>query len=184
MAKRNWFEGIEDRVPATKFELNFPSFRDDIDLAKTLSKTLLGEPFDLENVNANVHTTPFDDFIADLKGFGFQDKGDHYEMTTDLGGQKGESGTPEDAVKVELTGKNNRTVEITYEHTTSTNENCFYSHSQKTSVTLPADADEETVKAYFDDNDNVVVSVKKKSKEPEKKGPRSIPVVGARVNDK
>ena len=82
-----------------------------------------------------------------------------------------------------LTGKDNRTVEITYEHSTSTDENCFYSHSQKTSVTLPADADEETIKAYFDDNDNVVVSVKKKSKEPEKKGPRSIPV-GVRHNDK
>jgi len=177
MAKKNWFEGIENRVPATKFEFNLPAFRDGMNLAKTLFK----EPFDLENVN--VHITPFDDFMADLEGFGFKDKGDRYEMTTDLGGQKGESGTPEDAVKVELTGKDNRTVEITYEHSTSTDENCFYSHSQKTSVTLPADADEETIKAYFDDNDNVVVSVKKKSKEPEKKGPRSIPV-GVRHSDK
>ena len=58
MAKRNWFEGIEDRVPATKFELNFPSFKDDIDLAKALSKTLLKEPFDLENVNPS---TPLSD---------------------------------------------------------------------------------------------------------------------------
>lgn len=178
MAKRNWFDSIQDRVPAVAFdEFNLPAFKNGMNLAKTL----LTEPFDLENVN--VHITPFDDFMADLEGFGFKDKGDRYEMTTDLGGQKGESGAPEDAVKVELTGKNNRTVEITYEHSTSTDENCFYSHSQKTSVTLPADADEETIKAYFDDNDNVVVSVKKKSKEPEKKGPRSIPV-GVRHKDK
>ena len=158
MAKRNWFEGIENRVPATEFEFNLPAFKNGMNLAKTL----LTEPFDLD--------------FSDFDSFGFQDKGDHYEMTTDLGGQKGASGTPEDAVKVELTGKNNRTVEITYEHSTSTDKNCFYSHSQKTSVTLPADADEETIKAFFDENDNVVVSVKKKTKEPEKKVPRSIPV--------
>ena len=158
MAKRNWFEGIENRVPATEFEFNLPAFKNGMNLAKTL----LTEPFDLD--------------FSDFDSFGFQDKGDHYEMTTDLGGQKGGSGTPEDAVKVELTGKNNRTVEITYEHSTSADKNCFYSHSQKTSVTLPADADEETIKAFFDENDNVVVSVKKKTKEPEKKVPRSIPV--------
>lgn len=171
MAKINWFDNIQDRVPAVSFdEFNLPVFKN----RKNLAKTLFGEPIDLKNLSA--HIMPFDDFMADLEGFGFQDKGDHYEMTTDLGGQKGESGTPEDAVKVELTGKNNRTVEITYEHSTSTDENCFYSHSQKTSVTLPADADEETIKAFFDENDNVVVSVKKKAKEPEKKCPRSIPV--------
>lgn len=159
MAKRNWFDSIQDRVPAVSFdEFNLPVFKNEMNLAKTL----LTEPFDLD--------------FSDFDSFGFQDKGDHYEMTTDLGGQKGESGAPEDAVKVELTGKNNRTVEITYEHSTNTNENCFYSHSQKTSVTLPADADEETIKAFFDENDNVVVSVKKKAKEPEKKVPRSIPV--------
>ena len=170
MAKRNWFENIQDIVPANEIEFNLPVFKN----GKNLVETLFGEPVVLKNLSA--HIAPFDDFMADLDGFGFQDKGDRYEMTTDLGGQKGESGTPENAVKVELTGKNNRTVEITYEHSTSTDENCFYSHSQKTSVTLPADADEETIKAYFDDNDNVVVSVKKKAKEPEKKGPRSIPV--------
>lgn len=175
MAKRNWFDSIEDRVPSTEFELSIPSFN-----RKNLAKTLFGEPLDLKNFSA--HIKPFDDFMAELEGFGFQDKGDHYEMTTDLGGQRDDSGTPEDAVKVELTGKNNRTVEISYEHSTSTDENCFYSHSQKTSVTLPADADEKTIKAYFDDDDNVVVTVDKKVKEPEKKGPRSIPV-GRRVND-
>ena len=65
MAKRNWFESIEDRVPATKFEFNLPAFRDGMNLAKTLFR----EPFDLENVN--LHVTPFNDFMADLEGFGF-----------------------------------------------------------------------------------------------------------------
>lgn len=170
MAKRNWFDSIQDRVPAVAFdEFKIPALKDGMNLAKTL----FGEPFDLENVNARV--TPFD-FMADLEGLGFRDKGDRYEMTTNLGGQKGEAGAPEDAVKVELTGKDNRTVEITYDHRSGDGESCFYSHSQRTSVTLPADADEKTVKACFDENDNVVVSVMKKVKEPEKKGPRTIPV--------
>ena len=173
MAKRNWFDSIEDIVPAVAFdEFNLPAFKNGMNLAKTL----FGEPFDLDNVNE--HITPFDDFMAALDGFGFKDKGDHYEMVTGLGGHK----AAEDAVKVELTGKNNRTVEITYEHSTSTDENNFYSHSQKTSATLPADADEETIKAYFDEKGNVVVSVKKKAKEPIKKGPRQIPV-GVRHKD-
>ena len=169
--KKNWYDSIEDRVPATKVEFRLPSL---FEGGRSLAETLLREPFDLDNVK--MHITPFDDFMADLEGFGFQDKEDHYEMTTDLGGQKGDGGAPEDAVKVELTGKDNRTVVITYEHSTSSDENCFYSHSQKTSVTLPADADENTLKAYFDDNDNVVVSVKKKVKVDEKKAPRSIPI--------
>ena len=171
MAKRNWFDSIQDRVPAVAFDFKIPALKDGTNLAKTL----FGEPFDLDNVNARV--TPFD-FMADLEGLGFQDKGDRYEMVTGLGGHE----AAEDAVKVELTGKNNRTVEITYEHSTSTDENCFYSHSQKTSATLPADADEETIKAYFDEKGNVVVSVKKKAKEPVKKGPRQIPV-GVRHKD-
>lgn len=178
MAKRNWFESIEDRVPATNLEFSFPSIRKE---TRNLLKTLFEEPFDLESVNS--HIMPFDDFMADLEGFGFQDKGDRYEMITNLGGQKGESGTPEDAVKVELTGKNNRTVEVTYEHSTSKDENCFYGHSQRTSVTLPADADEETLKAYFDDNNNVVITADKKAKVPEKKAPRSIPI-GVKGSDK
>ena len=170
MAKRNWFDSIEDVVPSAKFEFNLPAFKNGMNLAKTL----FGEPFDLDNVNE--HITPFDDFMAALDGFGFKDKGDHYEMVTDLGGGRNNARASEDAVKVELAGKNNRTVEITYEHSTSTDENNFYSHSQKTSATLPADADEETIKAYFDEDGNVVVSVKKKAKEPVKKGPRQIPV--------
>lgn len=169
--KKNWYEGIEDRVPSARFELDFPRWKNNFN---SLTESLFRKPFDLENVN--VHITPFDDFMADLEGFGFQDKGNHYEMVTNLGGQKGESGTPEDSVKVELTGKNNRTVEITYEHSTSSDENCFYSHSQKTSVTLPADADENTLRAFYDDDDNVVVSVKKKAKEEERKTSRSIPI--------
>ena len=173
MAKRNWFDSIEDIVPAVAFdEFNLPAFKNGMNLAKTL----FTEPFDLDNVNE--HITPFDDFMAAFDGFGFKDKGDHYEMVTGLGGHE----AAEDAVKVELTGKNNRTVEITYEHSTSTDENNFYSHSQKTSATLPAEADEETIKAYFDEKGNVVVSVKKKAKEPIKKGPRQIPV-GVRHKD-
>ena len=168
--KKNWYESIEDRVPSTKFEFNLPSWSNNFN---KFTESFL-KPFDLENVN--VHVTPFDDFMADLEGFGFQDKGKHYEMVTNLGGQKGESGAPEDAVKVELTGKNNRTVEITYEHSTSSDENCFYSHSQKTSVTLPADADEKTLRAFYDDDDNVVVSVEKRAKEESGKASRSIPI--------
>jgi len=175
--KKNWYESIENRVPSTKFEFSLPTLGDSF---RGLTESFFRKPFDLENVN--VHITPFDDFMADLEGFGFQDKGNHYEMVTNLGGQKGESGTPEDAVKVELTGKNNRTVEITYEHSTSSDENCFYSHSQKTSVTLPADADEKTLRAFYDDDDNVVVSVEKKAKEEERKGPRYIPI-GRAVKD-
>ena len=175
--KKNWYEGIEDRVPSTRFEFSLPAVGDSFN---KLAESFFRKPFDLENVN--VHITPFDDFMADLDGFGFQDKGNHYEMVTNLGGQKGESGTPEDAVKVELTGKNNRIVEITYEHSTSSDENCFYSHSQKTSVTLPADADERTLRAFYDDDDNVVVSVEKKAKEEDRKGPRYIPI-GRAVKD-
>lgn len=173
--KKNWYEGIGDRVPSTKFEFNLPDYWGNNlnNITKSIFKKTF-EPFELENVN--VHITPFDDFMADLEGFGFQDKGNHYEMVTNLGGQKGESGAPEDAVKVELTGKNNRTVEITYEHSTSSDENCFYSHSQKTSVMLPTDADESTLRAFYDDNDNVVVSVKKKTNEENGKASRSIPI--------
>lgn len=165
MAKRNWFDSIENRVPAVTFdEFNLPVFKNGMNLAKTL----LTEPFDLD--------------FSDFDSFGFQDKGDHYEMTTDLGGQRGDSEDPEDAVKVELTGKDNRTVEISYERTVQA-DNYHYGHTQKTSITLPADADEETVRAFFDDDNDVVVSVKKKAKEPEKKVPRSIPV-GIKHKDK
>lgn len=160
MAKKNWFDTIDDRLSNAKFEFNFP-VQNGKELTEKLFPVKKGDPFNLEGID--LHITPFDDFMAGLEGFGFQDKGDHYEMVTNLGGQKGESGTPEDAVKVELTGKDGRTVEITYEHSTSADENCFYSHSQKTSATLPDNADAETVRAYFDENDNVVVSVKKLS---------------------
>lgn len=170
MAEKEWFESIRDRVPSTtKFEFTLPELSSGLNLVKTLFR----EPFDLENVN--VHLTPITDLMEELEGFGFQDKGNYYEMVTDLGGQRGEAETPEDAVKVELTGKDNRTVEITYEHSTSTDKNCFYSHSQKTSVMLPADADDNTLKARFNDDGNVVIWVKKKVKEPEKTS-RTIPI--------
>lgn len=169
--KKNWFDSIGDRLPATRFEFSIPKFNNSVE---KLAESFFKGPFDLENVN--VHNTQFDDLMVDLEGFGFQDKGGYYEMVTNLGGQKGESGAPENSVKVELTGKNNRTVEITYEYSTSSDENCFYSHSQKTSVTLPSDADEKTLKAFYDDDDNVVISVKKKAKEEKVKTSRSIPI--------
>ena len=169
--KKNWYEGIENRASNTRFDFNLPTWSNNFN---KLTESLFKKPFDLENVN--VHITPFNDFMADLEGFGFQDKGNHYEMVTNLGGQKGESGAPEDAVKVELTGKNNRTIEITYEQSTSSDENCFYSHSQKTSVTLPTDADEKTLRAFYDDDGNVVVSVEKKTKDDSGKASRSIPI--------
>ena len=173
MAKKNWFETISDIVPDTKFELEVPHFNH----SRSLAKTLFDEPFDLGNINVRIPTT-FDEFMNRLDGFGFQDCKDHYELTTDLGGQRNNAETPEDAVKVELMGKDNRTVSITYSHSTSTDENCFYSHSQRTSVTLPDDADEETVRAYFNDDNNVVVTVKKKKPlENSGKTTRSIPVV-------
>ena len=168
--KKNWFESIENRVPSTaKFEMALPKIN-----GKSLHDIFFKEPFTFDNVSLSV--APFDEFEREFENFGFQEKDDHYEMVTNLGGQKGDGETPEDAVKIELTGKNNRIVEITYEHSTSTDENCFYSHSQKTSVTLPADADENTVRAYFDDDDNVVVSVKKKAKEGDGKTSRFIPI--------
>lgn len=179
MAKRNWFESIEDKVPATGFEFNLPAFNK----AMNLARHYFEDGFDVGYPIDNSHITPFNDFMADLEGFGFQDKGDRYEMTTNLGGQRGETDNLENAVKVELTGKDNRTVEISYEHSTSNDENCFYSHSQKTSVMLPADADNETVKAYFDEEGNVVVSAEKKVKEPVKNASRQIPV-GVRHRNK
>lgn len=167
--KKNWFESIQDRVPEATFELSLPTFN----RGRSLVDSLFKSPFDLENVD--VHLTPFKDLLNDFKDFGFKDMDDHYEMVTNLGGQKGESGAPEEAVKVELTGDDDRTVEITYEHSTSSDDHCFYSHSQRTSVTLPDDADEKTVRAYFDDDDNVVVSVMKKVEE-EKPKVRTIPI--------
>ena len=41
---------------------------------------------------------------------------------------------------------------------------------------LPADADENTLQAFYDDDDNVVVSVEKKAKEESGKASRSIPI--------
>lgn len=167
--KKNWFESIENRVPSTEFEFELPTFKRGESLADALFKT----PFDLENVN--LHVTPFDEFMDSFKDFGFKDMDDHYEMVTNLGGSMGESGVPENAVRVRLAGKDNRTVEVTYEHSASSDENNFYSHSQRTSVTLPDDADEKTVRAYFDDDDNVVVSVMKEVKEDKPKV-RNIPI--------
>ena len=124
-----------------------------------------------------LHIKPVEDLMGKLVGdferFGFRDLGDFYELVTNLGGQRGEE-LPKDAVKVELVN-NSRMVEITYEHSTSEDENNYYSHSQKTCVTLPEDADADTIKASFGEDGDVVVTVDKKRKVPEDKR-RSIPV--------
>ena len=120
--------------------------------------------------------TTSDCIVKGTEDFGFKDNGDHYEMVTNLGGQKNEACDTGNATKVELTGKNGRTVEISYEYSSEKNDKYYYSHSQKTSVTLPADADESTLRAYYDDNDNVVVSVKKRVPEKAEKKVRNIPI--------
>ena len=171
MAKKNWFDGIQDRVSDASFdEFNLPVFKSGMNLAKTL----LTDPFDLDNVH--MHVAPVEDLLADLEKSGFKDKGDYYEMVTGLGGYGVDGGVPEDAVKVELLGAKDNIVEITYEHQISDGEHSFCRHAQKTSVTLPADADNKTVKAEFDDENNVVVTVKKKVAQEPAKRSREIPI--------
>lgn len=175
MAKKNWFESIGERVPATRVDFEFPALR-----GESLIKSLFGnDPFDLDNVH--MHVAPVEDLLADLEKSGFQDKGDYYEMVTGLGGYGVDGGVPEDAVKVELLGAKDNIVEITYEHQISDGEHSFCRHAQKTSVTLPADADNKTVKAEFDDENNVVVTVKKKVTQEPVKRSREIPI-GTRTN--
>lgn len=166
MANKNWFDDF-CKEKAEKSKVNVPSLKRNYGI-----ETLLREPF-----FNNTLATPWghlSKLMRDFDDFGFQDKGDHYEMVTDLGGQRG-GDTPDDAVKVELTGEDNRMVTITYEHSKSTDDNCFYSHSQKTSVTLPDDADDSTIKATFDNDDNVVITVKKIQEKEEPKD-RRIPI--------
>ena len=172
MAKKNWFENIEDLVPASTveaanryFDLMFPGN------VRHLRGTLFEEPYDV--LMPDGHFKPLSSLMEGLEGLGFQDKGKYYQMVTNIGGQKGKEGVPEDAVKIEL-GEDGRMLEITYEHSTSEDEKSFYRHSQKTVVMLPADADPDTLKANFDEHDNVVVTVKKKV-EREVKG-RQIPI--------
>ena len=174
MAKKNWFDNIEDLVPASTveaanryFDLMFPGN------VRHLRETLFEEPYDV--LIPDRHFKPLSSLMEGLDGLGFQDKGKYYEMVTNIGGQKGNEGVPEDAVKIELGGEDGRMLEITYDHSTSEDEKSFYRHSQKTVVMLPVDADLETLKANFDEHDNVVVTVKKEEirKEPNS---RSIPI--------
>lgn len=164
--KKSWYETIQDRLPEKnhKFDLEKPfSF-------PTWSK--------LHDILLNDDSIiPFNDIMEDFDKFGFEDKGDYYEMTTNLGGQKNEGDTPENRTKIELTGRNNRTVKITYEYSNKDSDgNNFYSHSQMTQVVLPDNADEDTLHAFYNDDNNIVLTVKKKvKKEPEKKT-RSIPI--------
>lgn len=159
MAK-NWYETIGDRLPAEKknYELNFP------EALTGLAKYMLG----------GSHLANFDDFMAPLEGIGFQDLDDHYEMVTELGGN---GDVKEDAVKIELLHDEGPAyVKVTYEHKTET-EHSHYSHSQTTTVTLPKDADEETVSAHFDEKNRVVVTVDKKAQKKANKC-RNIPIKG------
>lgn len=160
MEKKDWFDKIK---PVENRPRRVSSLRG-------LTDYLL-DPVKMENLT--FHIKPVEDLMADFEKFGFRDFGDHYELLTNLGGQRGEE-LPKDAVKVELVN-NSRMVEITFEHSTSEDENNYYSHSQKTCVTLPEDADADTIKANFDEDGDVVVTVDKKRKEPENKR-RSIPV--------
>ena len=174
MANKNWFDDFR-KENAEKSKVAVPSLKRNYDI-----RTLLGEPFfDGPLATPWGHSLAsswghLSNLMKEFEGFGFQDKGDHYEMVADLGGQRG-GDTPDDAVKVELTGEDSRIVTITYEHSKSTDDNSFYSHSQKTSVTLPDDADESTIKATFDDDDNVLITVKKIQEKEEPKD-RSIPI--------
>ena len=160
MEKKDWFDKIK---PVENRPRRVSSLRG-------LTDYLL-DPVKMENLT--FHIKPVEDLMADFEKFGFRDFGDHYELLTNLGGQRGEE-LPKDAVKVELVN-NSRMVEITFEHSTSEDENNYYSHSQKTCVTLPEDADADTIKANFDEDGDVVVTVDKKRKAPENKR-RSIPV--------
>lgn len=161
--KKNWYDSVNDKLSNRKFEVNIPSLN-----RNKFIGSFFGEPIDL-------HLTPISDLMEELEGFGFQDMGDYYEMVTNLGGTRGDNESLQESVKVKLTGNNNRTVEVTYEHSTSEDEECFYSHSQKTCVTLPNDADDKTLEAHFDEDDNVVITVKKEEirKQPNS---RNIPI--------
>lgn len=169
MAKKNWFETINDRVPAKAFKRNYvddyfwPIIRDGFQNA------LFGDE----------GAVPIGDLMEELEGVGFQDRVDHYEFVTEL---VGNGDVKEDAVKIELLHesllKENRGayVKVTYEHKTET-EHSFYSHSQTTTVTLPVDADENTVSAHFDEKNRVVVTVDKKVQKTTNRS-RTIPIEG------
>lgn len=171
MAKKNWYEDIDNRMPVE---------RDYYDFWPSLGRSLAKSFFDNTRLGPNSRAvgacTPLNDLMAELDGIGFQDRKDHYELVTEL---VGNGDIKEDAVKIELLHDSEDTgayVKVTYEHKTET-ENSHYSHSQTTCVTLPKDADEETVSAHFDEKNRVVVTVNKKE-EPKKNGCRTIPIKG------
>ena len=154
---KSWFEAINDRLDKDlNFELSVP--KNDFGLSWPSGE--------------NSITSEFHNFFSNFDKFGFQDKGDYYEMVTNIGGHKD---IKESAVKVELSGKNNDVVTVTYEHSVVT-ENSNYSHSQNTTVTLPKDADAETISAHFDGDNNVVITVKKKVVKEKKPRTREIPI--------
>ena len=177
MAKRNWFENIEDeghnakKKALARNENSLMSFDD-------LLRHLFGNhPFEIENVDVRVPGT-FDDFVKSFNDSGFKDKGDSYEFVTNLGGQRCRyDAADEDSVKVEFNGDDNRMITVNYSYATSNGVKKFYSHTQSTSATLPDDADEDTVTAHIDEGNNVVVTAKKKAPKKDDGGNlRSIPV--------
>ena len=166
MAKKNWSETSNDRLPAERknHESLFSNFFGLDDYPTFSIRNILGDP----------SLSPLHDMMGELDGVGFQDFGDHYEMVTELGGN---GDVKEDAVKIELLHEDTGAyVKVTYEHNTKT-EHSHYSHSQTTCVTLPKDADEETVSAHFDEKNRVVVTVDKKVQEKQNHS-RNIPIKG------
>lgn len=167
MAKKNWYETITSDVTPTRLGTITDPFWHA--MKRSFENSFAG----------NMEAKPIESLMADLDGVGFQDMKDHYEMVTELGGN---GDIKEDAVKIELLHgdmlsiKETPRVKVTYEHSVST-EHSHYSHSQTTYVTLPEDADEETVSAHFDEKNRVVVTVDKKSK-PKRNTSRVIPIVG------
>lgn len=165
MTKKNWYEDIDNRMPVERdYDFNFwPA------LSRSLAKSFFDNTRLGPNSRAAVACKPVNDLMAELDGLGFQDKKDHYEMVTELGGNKN---IKEDDVKIELL--NNDYVKITYEHSVTT-EHSHYTHLETTGATLPKDADENTVSAHFDERNRVVITVDKKG-EPRNQSSKIIPI--------
>ena len=160
---KNWFERLNEELEPF-FGGNFPTGDEVCEFKGT---GLPEEHFRFEDdlFNAPVSPRTFN---------GFVDTGDGYELVTKLGGNEH---IDESQVKIKLHGDN--TVGISYEHKKESERNgksfCSYSYSQHSSVILPADADKDTLKAYFDDDNNVVVHVQKIGPKPAKSS-RVIPI--------
>ena len=166
MAKdfRNWFDELRTIGEELEPLFNGNCLSDDDEFAGT------GLPEAHFKTGCNLFSKDNTEEVAaqSMFNFGFEDKGDHYELVTNLGGN---GDVKEDAVKVKLEG---RFVQIIYEHRQE-DENSSYSYSQRSSVLLPKDADKETLAAHFNDDNNVVVLVDKE-KARQDSGARTIQI--------